>query len=88
MNNIILTGNLTQDINAPSNGRQMYGQAQNGRSFYNNGIAVNAGYYDGNHNWVDRTYFFNIRAFAGVADNLAKNYYKGDAVLIQGEMVA
>ena len=87
MNNIILTGNLTQDIN-DSNSRASYGTMQSGRTFYNNGIAVNAGYYDKNNTWVDRTYFFNIRAYAGVADNFAKNFFKGDGILVQGEMVA
>lgn len=89
MNNIIVTGRIVADINDPNNTRPLYGK-MNGtdRSFYNNRIGVNDGYFDKNNQWVDRSYFFNIRAYQGVADNLAKNYIKGDPVLIQGKLVA
>lgn len=88
MNNIILTGNLTQDINAPTNNRQLYGKTSNGNSFYGNGIAVNDGYYSKDTNqWVDRTYFVNFRAYGALADRLATQFFKGDGVLIQGKLV-
>lgn len=89
MNNIIVTGRLTQDINAPLNGRPLYGKV-NGtdRSFYGNSIAVDDGYYGKDGQWVERSYFFNLRAYNNVADNLATNYFKGDSVLIQGKLVA
>lgn len=89
MNTINLTGRLVMDAeNHPETYKgQIYGQTQSGRSFYNNSIAVDMGYKNKETGeWVNRTEFFNIRAYAGTADYLYKYIKKGEKILVVGSL--
>lgn len=89
MNNINLTGRITMDVNNPpeSYKGELYGQTPGGRSFYNNSLAVNMGYKSKESGeWVDRTEFFNIRAYAGTADYLKNNVSAGEKILVEGSL--
>lgn len=89
MNTINLTGRLTMDAeNQPENYKgQIYGQTQNGRTFFNNFLAVDMGYKSKDTGeWVNRTEFFNIRAYAGTADYLHKHIKKGEKILVTGSL--
>lgn len=87
MNNITLTGRITMDEGNQPENFKIYGQTQNGRSFYNNSLAVDMGYKSKDTGeWVNRTEFFNIRAYAGTADFFNKYIKKGEKILITGAL--
>lgn len=89
MNLINLTGRLTMDSESKPEGfkGELYGQTQNGRSFYNNTLAVDMGYKNKETGeWIKKAEFFNIRAYAGTADFLYNYIKKGEKILITGSL--
>ncbi len=73
MNKVILSGNLTKDVDVRA--------TQNGKSVAKVGIAVNQGYGD-----KQTTDFFNLVAWDKTADLMSKYLHKGSKILVEGRL--
>lgn len=49
-------------------------------------IAVDAGYYNENHEWVKEAYFFNVLAWNQLAERCGERLRKGSPVFIEGSL--
>jgi len=76
-NNITLAGNLTRDPELRF--------IASGRAVVNFGLAVNRSYKK-NDEWVDETAFFDVNAWAELAENTAASLSKGDRVIVTGRL--
>lgn len=77
-NNTTLVGNLTRDPElrfTPS-----------AKAVVNFGLAVNRRFQKANGEWDEVTSFFNVVAWAQLAENVASSFKKGDRVIVAGEL--
>ena len=87
MNDINITGNLVMDPTAvTTTGRQLYGQYDNGTSYYTNSIAVDRSYINKDGERVKRAEFIDIKAFGKTADFIFNYFQKGDHIIVNGEL--
>lgn len=74
MNNIVILGNLTRDVES--------GTTQSGINFCKFSVAV------ARPHKRDETDFFNVTAWRGLADNCSKYLSKGKKVAVSGSMTS
>jgi single-strand DNA-binding protein len=75
---VTIVGNLTRDpeMRYPTN-------SQPNATF---GVAVNRRWQRQSGDWVEDTSFFNVIAWAGLAENVAQSLKRGDRVLVEGRL--
>ncbi len=77
-NHVTLMGNITRDPDLKFTNA--------GRPYVQIGLAVNESWKDAQGNRQERVHFFDITAWAGLAETIANYKKKGDPILIDGKL--
>lgn len=77
-NKVILMGNLTREPELR--------QTQSGTSVMNCAVAVNEKFLGANGEKKETVFFADISSFGRLAENIARYFHKGDAILVEGRL--
>lgn len=77
-NKVIIIGNLTRDAELR--------QTQGGTSVLSMSVAVNERHTAKDGTARESTAFIDVKAFGKTAENIAKFFHKGDAILLDGKL--